>query len=307
MAAPPTAAKKEVLNVVSVNVVCPPGSFAYTVKPGDTFFLLAQRFGTTVAAIAALNPTVNPNNLQIGSTLCIPGGAPGVCPPGSFAYIVKPGDTFFLLAQRFGTTVAAIAALNPTVNPNNLQIGSTLCIPGAAPGVCPSGSFAYTVQPGDTFFSLAQRFNTTVAAIAVLNPTVNPNNLQIGSTLCIPGVVPPPITCPTGSFAYTVQPGDTLFVLAQRFNTTVQAILALNPGVDPNNLVGGSTLCIPGGGLITCPQGTSPYTVQGGDTLTSIAQKFNTTVAAIVATNPGITPENLQVGQRICIPGGASG
>jgi len=283
---------------------CPAGTFAYTVKAGDTFFLLAQRFGTTVAAIQAANPGVNPNNLQIGQVICIPGAVPPptVCPTGSFAYIVQPGDTFFLLAQRFGTTVAAIQALNPTVNPNNLQVGSTLCIPGAAPpGVCPTGSFAYIVQPGDTFFLLAQRFNTTVAAIQALNPTVNPNNLVVGSTLCIPGAVPPGV-CPAGSFAYTVQPGDTLFLLAQRFGTTVAAIQALNPTVDPNNLVVGSTLCIPGAAPPTCPAGSAPYTIQAGDTLANLATRFQTTVAAILAVNPGIDPNNLRIGQVICIP-----
>jgi LysM repeat protein len=44
----------------------------------------------------------------------------------------------------------------------------------------------YTVQSGDTYFKLAQRFNTTVEAIAAANPGVDPNNLQIGQTICIP-------------------------------------------------------------------------------------------------------------------------
>ena len=50
---------------------CPNG-FLYTIQPGDTYFLLAQRFGTTVAAIQAANPGVDPNNLQIGQVICIP-------------------------------------------------------------------------------------------------------------------------------------------------------------------------------------------------------------------------------------------
>ncbi|MBE3590933.1 MAG: LysM peptidoglycan-binding domain-containing protein [Firmicutes bacterium] len=166
--------------------VCPGGQVAYTVRPGDTFFLLAQRFGTTVAAIQAANPGVNPNNLQIGQILCIPVGVPSACPPGTFAHVVVAGDTFFRLAQQFGTTVAAIQAANPGVNPNNLQIGQVLCIPTGAPVTCPPGTFQYTVQPGDTFFLLAQRFGTTVAAIQAANPTVDPNNLQVGQVLCIP-------------------------------------------------------------------------------------------------------------------------
>lgn len=113
-------------------VPCPGGTL-YSIRPGDTFFELARRFGTTVNAIAAANPGVNPNNLQIGQVICIPVPATaGPCPPGTFAYIIQAGDTFFELARRFGTTVAAITAANPGVNPNNLQIGQVICIPTGA-------------------------------------------------------------------------------------------------------------------------------------------------------------------------------
>jgi LysM repeat protein len=56
--------------------VCPPGQvITYTIKPGDTFFLLAQRFNVGVAAIQQANPGVNPNQLTIGQVINIP------CPP----------------------------------------------------------------------------------------------------------------------------------------------------------------------------------------------------------------------------------
>ncbi len=288
---------------------CP--GFNYTIRAGDTFFTLAQRFGTTVAAIQAANPGVNPNNLQIGQVICIPTRpAPGppptpVCPNG-FLYTVQAGDTYFRLAQRFGTTVAAIQAANPGVDPNNLQIGQVICIPTRpAPGpppptpVCPNG-FLYTIQAGDTYFRLAQRFGTTVAAIQAANPGVDPNNLQIGQVICIP-VSPapgPPPVCP--GFFYTIQVGDTLFELAQRFGTTVEAIIAANPGIDPTRLVPGQRICIPVPTPPVCPGFF--YTVQAGDTLFELAQRFGTTVQAIIAANPGIDPTRLVPGQRICIP-----
>jgi len=168
---------------------------------------------------------------------------------------------------------------------------------------CPGGTL-YTVRAGDTFFLLAQRFGTTVAAIQAANPGVNPNNLQIGQTICIPGVIPPPTTCPTGTFAYVVKAGDTFFLLAQRFGTTVATLQSLNPTVNPNDLVVGSTLCIPGAAppVTTCPAGSAPYTIQAGDTLANLATRFQTTVAAILAVNPALVPENLMIGQVICIP-----
>ncbi|HEY8464155.1 MAG TPA: LysM peptidoglycan-binding domain-containing protein [Bacillota bacterium] len=171
---------------------------------------------------------------------------------------------------------------------------------------CPAGTFAYVIRSGDNFYSLAQRYNTTVDAIIAANPGVNPNALQIGQTVCIPGMQPPPATCPSGSTTYVIRSGDTLFALAQRFNTTVNAILAINPGIDPNALRVGQRICIPGvqpPPPTTCPAGTTAYIIRSGDTLFALAQRFNTSVNAILAANPGIDPNALRIGQRICIPG----
>ena len=111
-------------------------------------------------------------------------------------------------------------------------------------------------------------------------------------------------TCPSGTQPYTIRAGDTYYSLAIRFNTTVAAIMAANPGVDPNRLQIGQRICIPGAPVPgECPSGTQPYVIQAGDTLYALAIRFNTTVAAIMAANPGIDPNRLQIGQRICIPG----
>ena len=115
---------------------------------------------------------------------------------------------------------------------------------------CPPGSFAYTIRSGDTLFQLARRFNTTVEAIMAINPGIDPNNLQIGQVICIPQAAPTP-HCPNG-FLYTIRPGDTLFLLSQRFNVSVQAIIAANPGIDPNNLQIGQVICIPRRCIVYC-------------------------------------------------------
>lgn len=270
--------------------------FFYTIRPGDTYFLLAQRFGTTVEALIAANPGVDPNNLQVGQVICIPVPGPVPCPGGTL-YTIRAGDTLFSIAQRFGITVQAILNANPGLDPNNLQIGQVICIPAPTPVPCLGGTL-YTVRPGDTLFSIAQRFGTTVNAIIAANPGIDPNNLIPGQVICIP--VPPPVPCPNG-FLYTVRAGDTIFSIAQRFGTTVNAIIAANPGIDPNNLQVGQIICVPQPGPVPCPGGTL-YTIRPGDTLFNIAQRFGTTVNAIIAANPGIDPNNLIPGQVICVP-----
>lgn len=231
---------------VTISQVSCPGGTVYTIVAGDTLFALARRFNTTVQAITNANPGINPNSLQIGQQICIPvAPTPGTC-PGGFTYAVRAGDTFFSIARRFGTTVSALQAANPGIDPNRLQIGQQICVPAPAPapGTCPGG-FLYTIRSGDTFFSLASRFGVTLQALTSANPGVDPNRLQIGQQICIPAPapVPTPGTCP--GFIYIIQSGDTLFSLAQRFGTTVSVITAANPGVDPNSLQVGQNICIP--------------------------------------------------------------
>jgi len=159
----------------------------------------------------------------------------------------------------------------------------------------------YTIQGGDTFSSIASRFNTTVAAIQAANPGVNQNNLQIGQVINLPGG-------PTGSNRYTIVAGDTFSAIASKFNTTVAAIEAANPGVNPNNLQIGQVINIPSGSTDRPhhpPPQTGKYTIQSGDTFTTIAAKFGTSPEKIQDLNPGVNPNNLQIGQVINVPSGA--
>ena len=98
----------------------------YVVRSGDTLWLLAQRYGTTVDAIKRLNGLTS-DVLNIGQVLKIPSGSA----PSYFEYTVRSGDTLWLLAQRYGTTVDAIKNLNG-LNSNTLNIGQVLLIPSAS-------------------------------------------------------------------------------------------------------------------------------------------------------------------------------
>jgi LysM repeat protein len=110
--------------------------------------------------------------------------------------------------------------------------------------------------------------------------------------------------CAIGGFV-TVNPGDTLWSLARRYNTTVQAILAANPGINLDVLHIGQLVCIPVAPgrpfPAPCANG-SPYTVQPGDNFYAIAQRHHISLDALLAANPGVNPDRLQVGQQICIP-----
>ena len=114
---------------LGIDGVLPPDTDAgvteYVVRPGDSLWLIAQRYHTSVDAIKRLNGLTS-DNLNIGQILKIPSA--GTTPAPYFEYTVRSGDSLWLLAQRFGTTVDAIKRLNG-LSSDNLSIGQVLRIP----------------------------------------------------------------------------------------------------------------------------------------------------------------------------------
>jgi LysM repeat protein len=114
----------------------------------------------------------------------------------------------------------------------------------------------------------------------------------------------------SGTSTYVVQEGDTLATIAERFNIDFQTLLSLNPDIDPDLIVVGQELVVPpeqgaAGSATPVPEGFSgliEYEVVSGDTLLEIANRFNSSVAAIVAENGLENANDIQVGVVLQIP-----
>ncbi len=164
---------------------------------------------------------------------------------GYINYEVKWGDTLESIAYRFGTTVEELVRINNLANPNLIYIGQILKVPGTAQAVLPSPTTSeYIVQPGDTIWSIAARFNTTVEAIAIANRLINPNFIYVGQKLIIPapGQAPAQVSTPR---IHIVRYGETLTSIAFRYGTTVEAIMRANNLPNPNFIYVGQRLIIP--------------------------------------------------------------
>jgi peptidoglycan endopeptidase LytE len=210
---------------------------------------------------------------------------------------VLSGDTLFKIANRCGTTVSALRRANPNIGSGNLIYpGQVLHLPGAILGT-DGNFFLYIIARGDTLRSLASRFGTTVDALLAANPDItNANVIYEGQHLKVYSgpVTPPPNNPPPPSGQiYYAQRGDTLRKIAAKFNTTVDAILRVNPRItNPNLIYVGQAIAI--------PADVSTYIVQRGDTLRILASKFGTTVDALLVLNPNIwNPNLIYVGQVI--------
>lgn len=188
----------------------------------------------------------------------------------------------------------------PTVTPT-LAVSPT---PTSTP--VPTEGFTYIVRWGDTLFSIARRFGTTVDAIKAANGLTS-DLIIVGQELTIPGGGVPPGPPPPpdgGPIVHIVQPGENLFRIALRYGTTVDAIARANNVANPWYIYVGQRLIIPGTDGGTPPPGSpgKTYVVQPGDTLYSIAVRFNTTVQALVVANNLSSPNLIYVGQILNVP-----
>lgn len=212
----------------------------------------------------------------------------GFIPPtNSNTYVVKSGDSLYKIARDFNTTVDSIKRLN-NLSSDNLSVGQVILIPQQGT------SNTYTVKSGDSLWSIANRYNTTVDELKRLN-NLTSNTLAIGQILTIPNVENNGSIPEVGT--YIVKSGDTLWNIANKFDTNINEIKRLN-NLTSDILNIGQVLKIPN---VTGSLPSLTYTVQSGDSLWSIANKYNTNVNAIKQLN-NLTSNLLSIGQVLKIP-----
>lgn len=117
----------------------------YEVVKGDTLSRIAKNHGISLRALEDANPGVDPRRLKIHQKLVIPaptttasGMTSSMSEMGGNVYVVKSGDTLTKIAHRNGTTVKALEAANPNVDPNHIKVGQKLNLPGQAETAVPA-------------------------------------------------------------------------------------------------------------------------------------------------------------------------
>ena len=200
-------------------------------------------------------------------------------------YTVKKGDSLWKIANKYNTTVEKLKSAN-NLKTNTLSVGQKLVIPSIS--VSPEVSDTYIVQKGDSLWSIANKFNMTVSELKNLNNLTN-NLLSIGQVLKIKD------SSSNGETTYTVQKGDSLWVIANKYGITTEELKSYN-NLTSNLLSIGQVLKIPQGKTST----ENIYTVKKGDSLWTIANRYNTTVEKIKVLN-NLTSNLLSIGQQLKI------
>ncbi|MEJ2601502.1 MAG: LysM domain-containing protein [Anaerolineales bacterium] len=326
-------------SAVSAKATC---SSPYIVQYGDTLKGIAQKCGVTMQALLDANPAItNPNLIYRGQRIVIP----TVTSNNPVKYTVQPGDTLESIAKHFDVSIGLILVTNPQItNPTRLSPGVVITIP-ATPVIPVTGSSAalqlslYNGLAGtpltitgtsfpakESVYVSASSPGSSTSVSTNANTDKNgkftarlriPTNAQAGSLWRIeatPETVNSPLATATfrvitlpNNGAYIVQAGDTLSKIAQRYHTTVSALIRANPQIaNPNLLEPGDLIYLPGSVLVDPNTGLTIYIVQSGDYLGAIAQRFGVTLQALLAANPQIRiPSRIYSGDRLTIPSGA--
>ncbi len=144
-------------------------------------------------------------------------------------YTVKKGDTLYSIARKYGITINELKDLN-NLSSNLISVGQKLKV---------IDDNSYIVKKGDTLYSIARKYNTTVNELKRINNLTN-DSLSIGQTIILKSDMKPE----EDYITYSVVAGDNLYKIAQKYNTTVSDIVALN-NLSTSILQIGQSLLIP--------------------------------------------------------------
>ena len=214
----------------------------------------------------------------------------------------------------FSVTIAQEATEEPVTDTDNTAEATEEA--SDAGGDAPTSELeTYVIQPGDTLFSIARRFNTTTTALATENNIVNPSLIYWGQAIRIPGTVveqepdpvepqPDPEPEPQGT-EYVVQVGDTLYRIAVRNSTTVAELVRINNISNPSRIFVGQRIILPAGETTETVDTTPEETdTSDSDTATEDTTEPTTTTDTSDSVDLNFTGEpNFAMGIEAFMPG----
>ena len=204
-------------------------SYNYTVKRGDSFYLIAQRTGVQLRDLLEANPNIPPARLMVGDVLLIP-SCPAADTPAEEQQPTCPCPT---PEDNGSGNNGGTGNSGGSDTGNNSGSGTT-------PYVCPANRRT-VVQEGQTASDLMLRYNLSYHTLKTANSDKNIDELNSGDILCIPEGN---IACPLPA-SVVLGDGDTLEKVAVRYNVPIASLLRVNPCLAPEDFTAGATIRLP--------------------------------------------------------------
>lgn len=181
----------------TVNTSC---AYTYTVKRGDSFYLIARRLGVPLRDLMNANADIHPSRLMVGDTLCIPScadtpaqepdnpaqqpGQPAPSCPANRRYTVTAGETAADIQLKNNKSYHTLEAANPSLDLDALKEGDIVCVPELNLPCALPGSVVIGAE--DTLEGLAARYRLSVAQLLRANPCLAPDDFTAGTTVKLP-------------------------------------------------------------------------------------------------------------------------
>ena len=196
--------------------------YEYTVRRGDSFYLIANRLGIPLRDLLEANSDINPARLMVGDVLCIP-----------MEEDDKPPEPIV-------PETPVIPEIPGELPEEPFPEGGDLDKPAEESIPCPDGS-PYILQPGETIAEVQLRADVNRYTLEYANPAADLDNLAAGQVLCVPSRSS---SCPAPA-TYILQQEDTLESTALRLNTSLSALLRRNPCLAPSDFTAGRRIFVP--------------------------------------------------------------
>jgi LysM repeat protein/predicted nucleic acid-binding Zn ribbon protein len=192
----------------------PPNQTRHTVKSGETVSSIAKLYGTTTKEILQANGLKENTIISTGQELLIPlpvanTSTPTITPtpsPTPFEYTIKSGDNLSTIAKRYNTTVEALLAANDIPDATNIRIGTKIIIAQPPDYSATMAYEIYEVQQGDTLYTIAAKYDMTIARLKEIN-NLESDNLKVEQQLRIPIGTATPTPTLTSAPTLTPTPG----------------------------------------------------------------------------------------------------
>ena len=213
-------------------------SVSYTVQKGDSYWLISQKFNTSLSSVLSANNATSNSSLSIGQIITIP----------SNTYTVQKGDTYYLIAKKCGITLSSLLSANNATQNSALYVGDKVKIPDT------SGDYiTHTVQKGETYWTISQKYGVNLSSLLSYNGATNNTTLNIGDKVKIPKGTSSGGSSPGGSSSspyvtyktYSVQNGDTLWNIAINHGIPYSELLEVNSLSESSKIYTGMKLTIP--------------------------------------------------------------